>query len=134
MELDAVLVPDGMMPVQWLEMHRSGQGDPHLLLWLAVFECAVRDWQWCHSGDLSRRPSRREVIRRELEAWFESEDRTLGSFRFLCDLLGVDVERIKGQLLQWRPGTRKMTAHRSMLHTLHHEGRPQPARHWREAI
>lgn len=57
-----------------------GASDPHVRLWAAVFGQAVSD---------ARRPRQQEQWADTIE-WLIDDGETVGSFRFVCEVLGLD--------------------------------------------
>lgn len=83
---------------RYLGAYQSSDWMPEKALWLAVLEDAhqcVRP-RTRRMGVDPKQGSRRarEVVneRAEAEAWIVSEADYVGSFRFVCDVLGLDVE------------------------------------------
>lgn len=61
---------------------------PERALWVAVLDRAVRDF----SGiDAKFSQVRKAVLRHDAEAWFRSDSNASGSFRWVCEQLGVDA-------------------------------------------
>jgi hypothetical protein len=96
------LANENLMPSQWIEMHASRQIGGEMRLWWACLEQAVREYQtlWRTPLENAYRREWRERTRRELDDWIESNAGHLGSFRFVCDALGVDADELRGRLAQ----------------------------------
>lgn len=73
-------------------------------LLVAIFEMALKDWQFANQGaaaapfsgwDGRNRSLRRQRMREELEEWFGSADTAFGSFLGLCDALGLSAGAVR---------------------------------------
>ena len=68
--------------------------DPCKRLWYAVFVAATRDaigkngWSGDYHYD-------REQIRDDALMWFEQDTNRVGSFQWICRVLGIDMESVR---------------------------------------
>ncbi len=74
---------------------------PERTLWVAVLDRAVRDFAGI---DAKSSQVRKAVLRHDAEAWFRSESDAPGSFRWVCDQLGLDPSSFWWRLQANAPG------------------------------
>jgi hypothetical protein len=93
------LVPDGLLPVQFVELlQRSAERTPELRLMAAVLEEALRTFCGC-AGSSGRRSQR---LFREAAEWFASSDASWPfAFENICDALGLEPDWIRQLLRRW---------------------------------
>ena len=103
------LVPDQMLPVQFVELlQRPSEQTPELRLMAAVLEDAIRTF--CRFAGSQALGSRR--LFKETAEWFETSVVSWPfSFENICDALGLEAEWIRRLLRRWR-GSRTSTTHR----------------------
>ncbi len=79
---------------------KQGQGDQLALgaLTLAVLEDRIA----CFQGYFFKPSRRNEALSREAEEWITSNDERLFSFNNVCETLGLDPDRLRKGLLQWK--------------------------------
>lgn len=84
--------------------HQASVGIPDELarprdLWAAVMHGAVSDLL---GKDTTTKGRTRNVINTELSLsarrWFDSDDCGIGTFRWICSVLELDPERVRGRL------------------------------------
>jgi hypothetical protein len=88
----SALEPDVLMPSQYFDRIRRGEGTPERLLMVAVLESALNDYLKAVG---SRDPQQRELFR-EVDEWVESRDATwLYSFERMCNVLGIEADYLR---------------------------------------
>ena len=96
----AVFEDDIMLPEQFFARlcHRSDYpGEQRLML--AVLEDAVH----CFQTNVVARTTRRQRLFDEAEEWlFEEGTDASVSFRYICELFGLDIDYLRSGLRQWR--------------------------------
>lgn len=113
-EVDPI-TPDLLTPSQWADVHRSRLG-PVQRLMLAILEDALRDFLKTRVGRRRVRwtPEHRRMVKRwkdrraeEAAGWIfdEAADREgrLFSFKNICEVLGIEPERLRQRLRQGGP-------------------------------
>ncbi|HEX9446046.1 MAG TPA: hypothetical protein VGA73_18145 [Candidatus Binatia bacterium] len=75
-------------PPQWADMNRTSQvcDSPEAGLWLAILEQALADYRF---GTV--------LERRSAKNWFARKDEC---FEFICELMGVDPDRVRKAVLK----------------------------------
>ncbi|MEE8113527.1 MAG: hypothetical protein V3T23_04145 [Nitrososphaerales archaeon] len=79
---------------------KQGQGD-HLAiraLTLAVLENGIA----CFQRHFFKPSRKNEALSREAEEWITSNDERPFSFNSVCETLGLDPDRLRKGLLQWK--------------------------------
>ncbi len=95
-----------VMPSQWADALRSKPCAPERFLWLSVLEDAIKCVQGAVSADGSdgwrQLNSLRHRVRRQLDAqtWFDSDDIYPGSFRWICDTLGLEPDYLRQRIAE----------------------------------
>lgn len=74
------------------------KGDPHRRLWCAVLVVAIQDALGRGGKSDPERYYERCRIRDEALAWFERNGKSIGSFQWVCDILGLDAGEIRRKL------------------------------------
>jgi hypothetical protein len=95
--LSARFEPDFLVPVQFFDMtRRRSMLDGETRLVFAVLEDAVRCY--VKTVDSSRRSDREQFD--EVQRWFHAEAgiRSPFSFEYVCDVLGIEPESLRGRL------------------------------------
>ena len=101
---DGILANDVVLPSQFYQ-RPEGPYAAERLLWLNVLEDAIRCVQKCpnefisgegNGGILNRR--RRQGL--EDRTWFESDEMYYGSFRWLCDALGLEPDYLRSRVAE----------------------------------
>lgn len=88
--------PEHVLPSQFACKNR--QQEPERMLWLDVLGDAARIIQTFDGNDPA------EVEQRDSEiAWFRSDEVFIGSFRWICDVLGLDPDYMRKMALRGVP-------------------------------
>lgn len=89
---------DTLLPVQFWAALADPRSEPERRLMVAVLEEAIAVVVNAPSGD---RNDRRSVVR-EAQRWFASDDSSSPfAFATICDVLGLDVDRVRQALARW---------------------------------
>lgn len=83
-----LLSPGHILPSQFTVKHR--EREPERRLWLATVEDAVRIIQTHTGSDLEEVDARQ----REIE-WVQSDEVAVGSFCWICEVLGMEPDYIR---------------------------------------
>lgn len=97
-----VFSADPISYFQYERVHHS-QGAPTdqralRALMLAVLEDGIACFQSC----LFQPSHIHEKLSEEAERWMNSDDDRVFSFKNICEILGLDPERLRKRLLQWK--------------------------------
>lgn len=76
----------------WNDIHRRFQPSPEWRLWSAVLSSAVHDLEAARGN--------RVLYNKQLE-WFYSDDEDVGTFRYVCDSVGVDYQAFRRLLRKY---------------------------------
>ena len=68
---------------------------PERALWTAVLVDAIEDY-WHVPGYLA--PNVRPLWQRQVRVWFDSQDRRVGSFWWICQVLGLDPCAVRSRI------------------------------------
>ncbi len=92
--------PDYLLPAQYFEtFRRKVYLEPEKRLMLAVLE----DGLTCFQTYLLATKAMGKKLFREAEEWiFEEDSDRLFSFEHICEVLGLNPQYVRGQLLWWR--------------------------------
>ena len=97
-----IFAPDPLLRFQHEKIHgvQSGSADDQALraLMLAVLEDAIA----CFQGHFFKPSRTSERLFQEAEEWINSEDEGVFSFNNVCETLGLDPERLRKGLAQWK--------------------------------
>ena len=90
-----------VMPSQWADALRSEAYAPERMLWLCVLEETIRCLQGAPTAKGGYVPtSRRARLRAEAQAWLDSEEVYLGSFRWICEMLDIAPDYLRQRIAE----------------------------------
>ena len=109
---DGILTNDVVLPCQFYQ-RPHGPYAAERLLWLNVLEDAIRCAQNCPAefvsgqGDQGGTLNRRRRQGLEDRTWFASDEMYYGSFRWLCDALGIEPDYLRSRIAEGVTLTRR---------------------------
>ena len=77
----------------WVIEHRS----PETRVWYEILRRGLQDL--LKQRNLCKTPAQVEEYRLDAEEWVRSEDNAVGTFRFICDILGFDRKALRDRVL-----------------------------------
>lgn len=90
---------DVVLPAQFFSALVDPRGEPERRLMAAVLEEAIS----AVLNGANASGEERRAVAREAEHWFESDSRAWPfAFCTLCDVLGLDAERVRQVIASWR--------------------------------
>lgn len=100
-DMDTIFQPDLLTPGQFFGRLRSRQTTPELRLWFATFQAALEDLKdgGPNAGG-NFRPAQKVLRRERAIAWLESPSEGIGSFNWMCGVLGLDPKAVRARVLE----------------------------------
>ena len=96
---DASGVADTLLPAQFWSAIADPRSEPEKRLMVAVLEEAIG----LVVNGAARGSAERSPLVREAERWMESDDHSAPfAFASICDVLGLEVSRVRNTLVAWR--------------------------------
>ena len=98
-EDDAPGTADTLLPAQFWSAIADPRSEPEKRLMVAVLEEAIG----LVVNGAARGNGERSALVREAERWMESDDQSAPfAFASICDVLGLDANRVRQALVAWR--------------------------------